>query len=148
MADPDLEILTEELVLAQQQDTADLELTSFVTEVVFTEEVLQLEVSGDTLQLEVAPQVLELEISTGPPGPAGPPGAPSEDEMPYDLQVDTTSATVTYIGQAQPGTATSAAAWRIKRLTESATRLAMDWAGGSADFAHSWDNRLSLTYGP
>jgi len=145
MSDPDLEILTEELVLAEQQDTADLELTSFLTEVVFTEEVLQLELAGDTLQLEVAPQLLQLEVAAGLPGPPVP---ESEDDMAYDLQVDITSPTVTYVGQAQPGTATSAAAWRIKRLTESATGLAMDWAGGTAGFVHSWDDRLALPYGP
>jgi hypothetical protein len=145
MSDPDLELLVDELVLQEDQDSADLELTTFITEVVFTEEVLQLELTGDTLQLEVGPELLQLEVAAGLPGPPGP---ASEDDMPYDLQVDTTSPTVTYIGQAQPGTATSAAAWRIKRLTESETGLAMDWAGGTAGFVHSWDDRLALSYGP
>jgi hypothetical protein len=83
----------------------------------------------------------------GPPGPAGEPGAGVEEEM-LDTEIDQTNPLVVYVGQAQPGTAKSAALWRIKRITESGTETSIDWAGGSADFVNVWDNRTSLSYGP
>lgn len=53
---------------------------------------------------------------------------------------------VTYFGDAQPGTATSAACWRIKKVTETSTTLVIEWASGSNHFNQIWDNRLSLSY--
>lgn len=61
------------------------------------------------------------------------------------VRVDTV-ATVTYVGEAQPGTASSAAAWRIKRLTETGDDAVLEWADGNAGFDNIWDNRLSLSY--
>lgn len=57
---------------------------------------------------------------------------------------ETTSATYTYIGDATPGTATSAATWRIKRMTNADTTII--WADGNSNFDNVWDNRASLTY--
>lgn len=54
-----------------------------------------------------------------------------------------------YIGEAQPGTADTTAAWRIKRITfigPEDTDLNIEWAAGASDFVHSWSNRLSLLY--
>ena len=56
----------------------------------------------------------------------------------------TTSATYTYICEALPGTASSAAAWRISRLT-TATGV-IQWADGNGKFDNVADNRASLTY--
>lgn len=70
-----------------------------------------------------------------------------EDEV-YDIEVDTSVANITYVGQALPGTPSSAASWRIKRITETSTGSSVDWANGSAEFVHVWDNHLSLPYGP
>lgn len=59
-------------------------------------------------------------------------------------------ATYTYIGEAEPGIATSDDEWRIKRLTNADNTIV--WAKlpsestGSADFNKVWDNRLSYTY--
>ena len=72
---------------------------------------------------------------------------PEEDEV-YDIEIDTSVAGVTYVGQAQPGTAKSTAAWRIKKITDSAGGSSVDWANGNAEFVNIWDNRLSYTYGP
>lgn len=72
---------------------------------------------------------------------------PEEDEV-YDIEVDTSIAGVTYVGQAQPGTAKGTAAWRIKKITDSAGGSSVDWANGNAEFINIWDNRLSYTYGP
>jgi len=56
-----------------------------------------------------------------------------------------------YLGEAVPGTPTSAAAWRIMRVDSSlAPDITVMYAVGVAnqiDFIHTWDDRLSLTYG-
>jgi hypothetical protein len=62
-----------------------------------------------------------------------------------------TSGDYRYEGWAVPGTATSAAAWAVKRLTFSSDDLiAEEWAGVSAEqepqFNQIWDNYASLTY--
>lgn len=70
-----------------------------------------------------------------------------EEEV-YDIEIDTSVAGVTYVGQALPGTATSSPLWRIKKITETVGGSSVDWASGGADFIHVWDNHLALTYGP
>ncbi len=61
----------------------------------------------------------------------------------YSVRVDE-GGTYTYIGHALPGAATSAASWRVKRLTNAdATVL---WADGNGNFDNIWDNRASLSY--
>ena len=63
----------------------------------------------------------------------------------YDKRLDdTTTLNMIYIGEAVPGTATSAATWRIKRL-DVTVGLIIQWAD-SGDFTQVWDNRASLTY--
>ena len=61
-------------------------------------------------------------------------------------KIDQASATVTYIGQAAPGTATSAASWRIQRMSVSGTVTTLAYADGDLNFNNIWDNRSSLTY--
>jgi hypothetical protein len=61
------------------------------------------------------------------------------------LRMDEASATVTYVGEAQPGTATSAPAWRIKKL-DTASGTSVKWADGDTLFNNVWDNRAGLTY--
>jgi len=56
---------------------------------------------------------------------------------------------LTYVGEATPGTATSAASWRIYRLDESGggdEELIKLYANSSTSFDQVWDDRLSLTY--
>ncbi len=54
----------------------------------------------------------------------------------------------TYIGQAAPGTALSAASWLIKKLTFDGNNnvTGIQYAGGAATFSQIWNNRASLTY--
>jgi len=79
--------------------------------------------------------------------------------IPYARQVDTifnspsTDITTTYRGEATIGSATTAAAWRIRRIrTDDNTGGDMIevWAesGGSAtsSFIFKWTDRLTLTY--
>lgn len=60
-----------------------------------------------------------------------------------DLQVDDTG-TYTYLGNATPGTATSASSWRIKRVTNASGVITH--ADGSSLFNKSWDSRAGYTY--
>ena len=61
-------------------------------------------------------------------------------------KIDQASATVTYIGQAAPGTATSAASWRIQRMSVSGTVTTLEYADGDLSFNNVWDNRAALSY--
>lgn len=63
----------------------------------------------------------------------------------YVVRLDEASSTITYVGQAVPGTATSAASWSIKRL-DSTSGLIVLWGGGTAAFTQIWDNRAALAY--
>ena len=70
------------------------------------------------------------------------PGEPA----PYKTAIDDAGSGVTYIGFADPGTDTSAAAWRIQRLTESGNDLTVEWADGNTAFDNVWDDRATLAY--
>lgn len=64
---------------------------------------------------------------------------------PLTTLIDEVSTSVTYIGKAAPGSATSSAVWRIQRLTTTGPDLAVEYAAGGA-FSQAWDNRASLSY--
>lgn len=53
-----------------------------------------------------------------------------------------------YYGEAMPGSATSAAVWRIKKLTYDSSNnlLSILWADGDDQMDNIWDNYASLTY--
>ena len=58
---------------------------------------------------------------------------------------DTTTASVTYIGKAPSGTATSSAKWSIQKIDES-SGVVITWADGNDNEDNVWDDRASLTY--
>lgn len=63
----------------------------------------------------------------------------------YDQDAD--PPTLAYLGEADPGTATSSAAWRIKKLTFGGDGdVTTEWADGDSSFNNVWDNRASLSY--
>lgn len=62
-------------------------------------------------------------------------------------QYDYVDATTEYLGWAEPGTATSAASWRVKKITTTGSDIAITWADSNRNFDNAWDNRASLTYG-
>lgn len=67
----------------------------------------------------------------------------------YTTRLDTVSTTsVTYVGKAPVGTATSEAKWQIQKLDESGSpeTLVITWAGGNTTFDNVWDDRVSLNY--
>jgi len=64
----------------------------------------------------------------------------------YDLILDdTTTANITYIGDAVIWSTTSSAVWRIKRLDETSWLIVL-WADSNANFDNIWDDRASLAY--
>jgi len=65
--------------------------------------------------------------------------------VPYGTRIDEASATVTYVGKASPGTATSAASWLIQKI-DTTTGTVITWADGDGDFDNVWDNRAGLSY--
>jgi hypothetical protein len=67
----------------------------------------------------------------------------------YAVRIDEATSTVTYIGEAAPGTLSSAASWRIQRITfitPGEDDAEIEWADGDSDFNNVWNNRASLTY--
>jgi hypothetical protein len=65
----------------------------------------------------------------------------------YNKLVDQIDPSTMYIGEAIPGAATSAAEWRIKKITESPSGdISILWADSTADFVNTWDARLTYTY--
>lgn len=66
-------------------------------------------------------------------------------EVQYNKLIDV-SGNYTYIGEALPGTATSAGTWRIKRVEQIGTDYNILWANGSSDFNKIWNNRFSYSY--
>jgi hypothetical protein len=70
-----------------------------------------------------------------------------EDEV-FDVESDFSVPGVYYIGQAPVGSLTSDAVWRIRKVTETPTGTSIDWANGTSEFIHIWDDRLTITYGP
>ena len=62
------------------------------------------------------------------------------------VRVDKAGGGITYVGIAEAGSATSAASWKILRVSKSGTVTAIDHANGEVAEDKVWDNRLSYTY--
>ena len=56
-----------------------------------------------------------------------------------------TAGTITYVGQAPVGTATSAALWQIQRI-DTATGTVVTWADGNDRYDNVWDDYATITY--
>ena len=61
------------------------------------------------------------------------------------LQFDASASPILYLGQAEPGTATSEPLWQIMRIN-TATGVAITYANGSGDYINIWNDRASLPY--
>lgn len=69
----------------------------------------------------------------------------SEGSSFFEARNDTTSDTnLVYLGKALPGSATSDAAWQIKRYNKSAGY--MSFADDETTFTKTWDARASYSY--
>jgi hypothetical protein len=74
----------------------------------------------------------------------------AELEVQYDKLVDeqtVANTSYTYVGEAAPGSVSSASVWRIKRITEYANGyLEIIWANDTDAFDKVWNDRASYTY--
>lgn len=66
-------------------------------------------------------------------------------------RIDFVGDSILYRGEAAPGTADSAPAWRIKRIEftpgpDGKQDVSETWAGGTADFVHAWTDHETLEY--
>jgi len=66
-------------------------------------------------------------------------------EVQYNKLIDQ-EGTYYYIGEAVPGSDTTEALWRIKRIEQVGDDYNILWANGSADFDKIWDDRATFTY--
>jgi hypothetical protein len=73
------------------------------------------------------------------------PAVQTTDDYQLSFRFDGASNPILYVGEAVTGAATSAAAWRIKKINTSGG-VSFTWANGSSAFSNIWDNRASLTY--
>lgn len=60
--------------------------------------------------------------------------------------LDEVSTSLTYVGWAVLGTATSSPKWKIIRITKSGTITLTEYADGNMNYDNVWDNRAALTY--
>lgn len=66
--------------------------------------------------------------------------------VPEAVVVDNTStANVVYVGEAEIGSATSAAVWRIQKVSTS-SGISLTWADANEFYDNVWDDRTSLSY--
>jgi hypothetical protein len=65
-----------------------------------------------------------------------------------EKQIDdhSSDSTITYVGEADPGSATSSSVWRIKRIVETSSNISIEWADGNGNFDNVYDDRESLSY--
>jgi hypothetical protein len=65
---------------------------------------------------------------------------------PNSVLVDEASSTITYVGEAIPGTATSATTWQVKRINSAVLLAEILYADGDNNFDNRWDDRAALSY--
>lgn len=76
-------------------------------------------------------------------------GGITVSQAPLDTQVDYVGTTnATYVGNAAPGSATSASVWQIRFITYDGNNnpLTITFANGSGSYTNIWNNRASYTY--
>lgn len=64
------------------------------------------------------------------------------------LRIEYSGDNPVYIGQALPGSLTSASLWQIRKLTfdGNGNVTVIQYANGSPNFNQAWDDRVSLNY--
>ena len=70
---------------------------------------------------------------------------PIDGQGEYQIQI-AESGSILYVGRANPGAATSAALWQIKRITEATSGIDIKWADGNDLYDNSWDLVTTLSY--
>lgn len=67
-------------------------------------------------------------------------------KVPEAMQIDEADASTTYVGWAEPASATSGAVWKVQKIAVSGTATSITWADGNTLYDNIWDNRASLSY--
>lgn len=100
---------------------------------------------GETPQVPM-PQLFRVNINTIK-GLRAELNALKDSNMQYDKLIDTVD-TIKYIGEAIPGTASSAVGWRIKKvdLSDPGGDIQIVWADNVTTFTKVWDDRATYTY--
>lgn len=62
-----------------------------------------------------------------------------------DLRMETVGGE-TFVGEAAPGSADSAPAWRIKKMLTAGSVFRIVWADGTSAYDKVWDDRATYTY--
>lgn len=73
------------------------------------------------------------------------PATQQTQEQALAVLIDEASATITYIGEALPGSDQGAAAWRIKKI-DTSSGVVITWADGNASFDNVWTGHAGLSY--
>ena len=137
--------VTDNVTIEILDSDVNVDVTNSVVSVDVVENPVELSIVNDKIDMQIVEQVVEIIIPAGDSNTVIP--APVEEEV-YDIEIDTSVAGVTYVGEAVPGTSATQSLWRIKKITETASGSSVDWADGTAQFIHRWDQHLSLPYGP
>jgi len=139
------------------QPTVDL--IEVVVDVAAGEPDVVIDISGDSLLLETVPEAVDVLVEEAGPVTVTVAQETISLEMASGVQVSLdgavylsyvhqVDAVTAYAGDSVPGTATSVAAWRIKKIEELAGGVTrVTWASSSTGFQHVWDDRATYTYG-
>lgn len=60
--------------------------------------------------------------------------------------IDEPDSTITYVGKAAMGSATSDTVWQIKRISVSGTVTTISYADGVSNYTKEWDERTNYSY--
>ena len=105
----------------------------------------KIEVLNTLNQIEVQTVKHIIEVNNNPPNTDV-----DEAEIMFKKRTDFVTDDLIYKGTASPGADTSAAVWRISKITfdpNSNDDIEEDFANGSDAFLNVWDDRASLSYG-
>ena len=67
-------------------------------------------------------------------------------EIPNKFLMDLSGGSTIYMGEANHGTLTSVAKWRISRMVVSGSSIEITYADGNDKFDNEWDERSTGTY--
>jgi len=67
-------------------------------------------------------------------------------EIPLKFVMDLSGGSTIYMGEANHGTLTSVASWRIAKMVTSSSSITITYADGNDLFDNEWDERTNLSY--
>lgn len=132
-----IEVLSADKIIQEASYTVEITNQNTTVQISAAANVVEISNSGMTVSIPAYQTTVEVQTqgAQGPPGEGG--------SSAYSIRIDETGL-YTYVGEADPGTSEGAAAWRIKRLTESEGPLL--YADGDSNFNNIWNDRAILSY--